>query len=277
MEAGVRAPRRQVGRRTGLVDKIVGGFGIAVVGLAVLVMAAPVVVTTLVSFSGDEYFTFPPDSWGWRQYNDLFSDPEWGEALGLSFRVSITVALISAFVVVPTVFAIYRSKLPGRNLLHLAGLTGIIIPASAFAIALYGVFTQLGLRGTFIGLVLANCTLAVPVMMLTVAAAMSRLPVETELAAMVAGASRRRAWLEVTARLLVPTILAGGLLAFITSFDEAVLVNFLAGPGQVTLPKAILDSARFGVSPVVTAIATLLMAGTSVLMLVAMWLVRRGR
>ncbi|HVR05465.1 MAG TPA: ABC transporter permease subunit, partial [Solirubrobacteraceae bacterium] len=116
--------------------------------------------------------------------------------------------------------------------------------------------------------------LAVPVTMLVTSAAMSRIPVELELAAMVAGAGRVQAWLAVTLRLLAPAIAAGAVLAFVSSLDEAVLINFLGGPGQQTLPKAILDSVRYGLDPVITAIATLLMLATSLALALASRLAR---
>jgi ABC-type spermidine/putrescine transport system permease subunit II len=259
-----------------MADRITRSGGLAFVTLAVACMLVPTLLTAVLSFSNDSFFSFPPSEWGLRQYRTLVSDPQWGSALWLSFKIALPVALLSAAIVVPTVFAIQRSRLPGRHLLHVAGLAGIVVPISAFAVAMYGVFAQFGLLGSYVGLVLANTTLAVPVMLVVVAAAMSRIPVDLELAAMVAGASRTRAWIGITVRLLVPAILAGGLLAFVTSFDEAVFISFLGGAGQVTLPKAILNSARTGVDPVVMAIATLLMVGTSLLMLLALRLGRTG-
>lgn len=257
-------------------DRIARVTGIVAVTAAAAFMLAPSLLTAVLSFSNDSFFGFPPESWGLRQYRTLFDDSTWTAALGLSFRIAVPVALLSALIVVPTVFVIHRSTLPFRHVLQAAGLSGVIVPISAFAVAMYGVFASLGLLGTFVGLVIANTTLAVPVMLVVVAAAMSRIPRELELAAMVAGAPRWRAWIGITARLLVPAILGGGLLAFVTSFDEAVFINFLGGPGQVTLPKAILDSARLGVDPVIMAIATLLMVATSLLMLAATRLAKRG-
>lgn len=260
-----------------MADRITRIVGIVAVSLGAAFMLSPALFTAVLSFSNDSFFQFPPDSWGLRQYRTLFEDPLWGDALELSFRIAVPVTLLSALIVLPTVFAIHRSRLPGRQALHVGGLAGVIIPISAFAVAMYGVFAQFGLLGTDIGLVLAHTTLAVPVMLVVVAAAMARIPKELELAAMVAGASRTRAWLGITLRLLAPAIVGGGVLAFVTSFDEAVFVSFLGGAGQVTLPKAILDSARFGLNPVIMAIATLLMVGTSLLMLFATRLARKGR
>jgi ABC-type spermidine/putrescine transport system permease subunit II len=258
-------------------DRLTRVAGIAAVTLAAAIMLAPALLTAVMSFSNDSFFQFPPSDWGLRQYRTLFDDPQWGDAIGLSFRIAVPVALLSAAIVVPTVFAIYRSRLPWRHALHVGGLAGVIIPISAFAVAMYGVFAQLGLLGTYIGLVLAHTTIAVPVMLVVVAAAMSRMPPELELAAMVAGAGRTRAWVGITGRLLVPAIVGGGVLAFVTSFDEAVFINFLGGAGQVTLPKVILDSARIGLDPVIMAIATLLMVGTSLLMLFATRLAKKAR
>jgi ABC-type spermidine/putrescine transport system permease subunit II len=246
------------------------------VGLTALVLLVPAALVALLSFSGDNFFDFPPHVWGLRQYRTLLEDPRWSSALWLSVRIALPVALLSAAVVVPTLFTLYRSRLPWRSALQVGGLTGIIIPISAYAVAMYGLYAQVGLLGSYWGLVFANLTLGVPVMLLVTSAAMSRIPLELELAAMVAGASRLQAWLAITLRLLTPAILAGGVLAFVTSLDEAVFINFLGGPGQETLPKAILDSVRYGLEPVIAAIATLLMVATSLAMALAAQLARRG-
>jgi ABC-type spermidine/putrescine transport system permease subunit II len=262
-------------RAAGVVDRLTQALVGGAVAGAVVVMLAPVVLIVIVSLSGEGYFDFPPNSWGLRQYREAFGDPRWWSAVGFSLELAGPVALISAAVAVPAAFAIRRSALPGRHIVYAGGLAGLLIPISAFSVALYGVMSQLGLRGTYVGLVLAHAILAIPIMLVVVTAALSRIPTDLEMAAMTSGASRARAWLGITTRLLVPAILAGGVLAFVTSFDEAVLINFLGGPDQRTLPKAILDSARFGVSPVITAVATLLMVATSAVAIAAVWLAGR--
>ncbi|MBX5441950.1 MAG: ABC transporter permease [Solirubrobacteraceae bacterium] len=264
-------------RRRHLSDLATRAVGGVVVTAAAVFLLAPALLTIVLSFSGDDRFNWPPESWGLRQYETLLESTDWLDAIWLSIRIALPVALLSALIAVPAVIAISRSRLPGRALLQAAGVVALIIPVSAFAVAVYGVFVQLKLIGTYVGLVLANTVLAFPLALVVTAAAMSRVPVELELAAMTAGAGRARAWAGITLRLLAPAILAGCVLSFITSFDEAVLINFLGGSGQVTLPKAIFDSVRFGVDPVITAIATLLMVATSLLMLIALRLRRSGR
>lgn len=249
--------------------------GVLVTGIAVLLLL-PAVMVVAQSFSNDTFFSFPPSSWGLRQYETLIGQERWTDALLASVRVAGLVAVLAAAITVPAVFAFHRSTLRFRSAVFAGGVAGLIIPVSAYAVALYGVFVQFGILGTQLGVVIAHTTLAVPVTLLVTASAMSRLPVELELAAMVAGASRVRAWTSVTLRLVMPALLAGALLAFITSFDEAVLVVFLGGRGVETLPRAVLNSLRIGIDPVITAIATLLIVATSAVMLTALMLGRDG-
>ena len=263
-------------KRILLGDRLSGAVSAGVVALTAFALLVPAALVAVLSFSDDSFFDFPPHAWGLRQYRTLLEDPRWSSALWLSARIALPVAVLAALVVVPTLFTIHRSRLPFRGALQVGGIAGLILPISAYAVAMYGLYAQIGLLGSYWGLVLANLTLAVPVMLLVTSAAMSRIPVELELAAMVAGASRVQAWLAITLRLLTPAIMAGGVLAFVTSLDEAVLINFLGGPGLETLPKAILDSVRYGLEPVITAIATLLMVGTSLAMALAARLARRG-
>lgn len=261
-----------VSRATG--DRIARAFAHLIVSLIVLFMLLPPVVTAVLSFSGDSYLAFPPKSWGLRQYETLFEESMWTEAVTTSFRIAIPVAILSVLIAVPAIFASHRSRLRGRHGILVAGLSGLIMPISAYAIAVYTVLSQYGLLGTYQGIVLADTVLAVPLVLVIGEAAMTRIPIELELAAMTTGAHRYRAWLGITLRVLAPAIAAGALLAFITSFDEAALINFISGAGQTTLPKAILESARLGVNPVITAIATLLMLATSVLV-ASVFLLRR--
>jgi ABC-type spermidine/putrescine transport system permease subunit II len=258
-------------------DRLTGTASGALAAVTAFLLLVPAAFVAVLSFSNDAFFDFPPHSWGLHQYRTLLEDPRWGSALWLSAKIAAPVAVLSAAIVVPTLLAVHRSHLPGRHALQFGGMTGIILPVSAYAVALYGVFAQTGLLGTYGGLVLADLMLAIPITLAVSTAAMSRVPVELELAAMVAGANRGRAWLGVTLPLLYPAILAGMVLAFVTSFDEAVFVNFLGGAGLETLPKVILNSVRYGLNPVITAIATLLMVATSAAMLLAVRLAgRRG-
>nr|WP_275941384.1 ABC transporter permease subunit [Planosporangium flavigriseum] len=157
--------------------------------------------------------------------------------------------------------------LPGAGLIEATAIAPMLFPIAAYAVAMYAVFAEAGLIGTFHGIVLSHAIHAVPLVVIVLSTALDRVRPELELAAMTMGASRARAWVGITLRLLTPAVLGGATLAFVSSFDEAVFITFLGGPGLVTLPKMIFDSVQYGVDPSITAIATILMVVTAGLML----------
>lgn len=239
-------------------------------------LVAPAIVVVVLSFSDAEFIAFPPPSWGTRQYQTLVESRRWLDTIWLSVRIAVPAAILAAAIAVPAAFAMHRTPLPGRHVLGLFGLLSLIVPISAYAVAMYGLYALLGLLGTTPGIILSHTVLAFPLVLIVTTAALSRIPRELELVAMTLGASRPRAWLGITGRLLIPALITGFVFAFLTSFDEAVFITFLGGPGLVTLPKAIFDSVRFGVDPVITAIATLLMLVSVTVVGIAAWMEQRA-
>ncbi|TPW25769.1 ABC transporter permease [Pararhizobium mangrovi] len=233
-------------------------------GVILLFLIAPALLVVLLSFSNDPSIAFPPVRWGVRNYSTLLDTPKWGEAIVLSLGLAIVVAIFSAIVAVPSVFAIGRTRLSRFSALPFLGILPLLVPQAAYAVGLYLVMGQLGLLGSFWGLAAAHLAVCFPFVFVIARSGLARLSPDLELVAMTMGASRFQAWSGITLRLLVPVILSGGLFAFLTSFDEAVFSNFLAGPGLITLPKAIFDSVRLGVDPVITAIAASLMVFTAI-------------
>ena len=140
--------------------------------------------------------------------------------------------------------------------------------------ALYAMYAQFHVVVTTVGLILADSVIALPYVVVIVGAAIKRVPPDLELVAMSLGASRARALIGITFRLTLPAIAAAFVLAFLAAFDEATFVNFVGGPDLVTLPKAIFDSLRLGVDPLITGIATILMGLTGITMMLAVWLRR---
>jgi ABC-type spermidine/putrescine transport system permease subunit II len=161
--------------------------------------------------------------------------------------------------------------LPFREALQTLGLSPLIIPGVAYAVAMYTFYAQIRLIGNPIGLVLVHAILALPFVIIIVGAAVNRIPRELELVAMTLGASRFRAMTGITLRLLLPAIGAAFVFAFITSFDEAVFVSFIGGPGLITLPKAIFNSVLTGIDPLITAVAAVLMVCTGIVMMIAVY------
>jgi putative spermidine/putrescine transport system permease protein len=239
----------------------------AMLALVVIFMVVPTGIVVLLSFSNDEFIRFPPHAWGPRQYATLVTSDEWLDPLWRSLTLGIGTALLAVAIGVPAVLALYRTAVPGREAAQFLGLGPLLAPSVAYAVALYGLFADLRLLGSFAGMLLVHVTLALPFVLLITGAAIARVPNELELAALSLGATRMRAWRDITLRLLLPAIVASFVFAFVVSFDEAIVTSFLSGIGFVTLPVAIFSSVRFGVDPVITAIATMLTVATAMLLL----------
>lgn len=243
--------------------------------IMILLLLLPAGVITVISFSGDSTLNFPPKTWGLRQYQTLVNSDVWMPALMKSLAISVPAAALALVVGVPAAYVASRSRLPGRGVLSTLGLAPIVLPGVAYAVALYTVFIQWKLVGTAVGLILVDMVLAVPYVIIVTSAALVRIPRDLELVAMTLGASRSRAVIGITFRLLVPAFGAAFIFAFITAFDEATFVQFVGGSSNVTLPKAIFDSIKTGLDPVITAIGTTIMVATGLVMLLGLAL-RRG-
>lgn len=234
--------------------------------LIIIFMLTPAVLIAVLSFSGESSFRFPPREWGLDQYRELAGSDYWLGAIAKSFLIATPTATLCLIIGVPAAFGLNRTKMFLRGPLTALGLAPLILPGVAYAVAMYTFFIQIDLVGSTIGLILAHVVLSLPFVIIIVGAAINRIPPELELVAMTLGASRKRAMAGITLRLLMPAIAATFVFCFIHSFDEATFVNFLGGPELVTLPKAIFDSIRTGLDPVITAIATLLMVATGLVM-----------
>jgi putative spermidine/putrescine transport system permease protein len=145
------------------------------------------------------------------------------------------------------------------------------------AIGLYPVLLDMGLLRSYVAVVIGHTVIALPLVFISVTASLRQYDVSLELAAMTLGADRWQTLRHVTLPLIAPGALAGGILAFATSFDELMLALFLTGPGTRTLPRLIWQQLNDYLTPVIGAVATLVFAFSVVLIATAVTFGRRRR
>jgi ABC-type spermidine/putrescine transport system permease subunit II len=229
----------------------------------------PAVLVLILSFSDESILYFPPQNWGLSLYRMVLSSPMWLSTLGISLKVGLCAAAMTLVVASPAAYAIARrSDLLSRCCEYLS-LGPMVIPLTSYSVGLYFVFVKLHLIGSMFGLIVAHAVLALPVTIIALLTMLRRIPKDYELIAMSLGATRPRAIAGVTARLLLPAFGAAFIFAFLTSFDDAVLVSFLGGAGVTTLSKAIFDSMQFSLDPSIAAISAILMTATGLLVTAA--------
>jgi putative spermidine/putrescine transport system permease protein len=152
----------------------------------------------------------------------------------------------------------------------------MIVPIVITAVAMYFGYNMVGLTNTYLGMILAHTTLATPFVVITVTATLSNFDRSLLRAAAGLGASPVTVFLRVMLPLIAPGVISGALFAFFTSWDEVVVVLFLASPEQRTLPRQMFSGIREQISPTITAAATFLVVVSALLMLVLELLRRRS-
>jgi putative spermidine/putrescine transport system permease protein len=153
-------------------------------------------------------------------------------------------------------------------------ISPMIVPVVITAVGMYFFFANLGLNNTYFGIILAHTALATPFVVITVTATLTGFDQSLIRAGASLGAPPMTVFRKVTFPLILPGMISGALFAFVTSFDEVVVVLFIASPDQRTLPKQMFSGIREQISPTITAAATLLVLSAAV-MLVTVELLRR--
>ncbi len=245
-------------------------FGRSLLGIAAAAICVYLILPTLIvvpiSFTETDFITFPPQGFSSRWYQAFFERPEWRQALTNSLVVAVATAILSGML--GTMIALGLPKLPPRasRLLAVFFLLPMIVPTIITAVALYAPFAKIGMIATIPGLVLAHTILALPFVVINVAALVQKLDWRIVDAARSLGASPAVAFRKVTLPVLAPGIAAGAIFAFLTSFDEVVVALFISGSGATTLPVQMWSGIRFEISPIVAAASCLLLLGSSLLL-----------
>lgn len=246
--------------------KIIAGIYVALV-LGFLML--PVAVVVLASFSSTSYLTVPPQGVTLRWYGRVLESREYLDAIAISLLLAAVATLGALATGTAASYALVRRAVPGRTLVASLVMSPLVFPGLVIGVALLQLYSALGMGGSFIGLLLAHMVITVPYVVRTTLASLQGLDAELEDAARTLGATRLAAFRLVTLPLLRPGLAAGGLFAFITSFDNVPVSIFLTGVASTTLPVKIFTAIEFGVDPTVAAISSLLILATGIVLVAA--------
>jgi spermidine/putrescine transport system permease protein len=240
---------------------------------------APIVLLVLFSFNANQYGTFPFTGWTGHWYGQVFSDYQIKDALTTSLRVAAEVTVIATVVGTAAAFPLVRAQLRFRSAIRIGMTLPIMIPGLLIGVSLLVLMTSvfhfaLSEQTAVIG----QAVFCTPFVVLLVAALQGFDP-SLERAAADLGAGTYRRLRYVVLPLLMPAIFAGALFAFTLSLDEFIITLFLIGAHN-TLPIYIYTQVKFGITPEVNALASLLLAASLCLIALAFLLppaIRRAR
>lgn len=243
-------------------------------GLTLVFLVLPIVVVLPLGFSASPYLEFPPAGFSFQWYARYFASAKWMAATLLSMEIALGTTTLALALGIPAAFGLVRRPFPGKGLLLAFFMAPIIVPYIITAIAVYFLFVRLGLVGNPLGLLVAHTLLAVPKVVVIVAAALKGFDRTLERASLSLGAGPWTTFWRVTYPGIRPAVVTAALFAFLTSFDELILSMFITGPSTVTLPKLMWDAVRLEIDPTIAAASSLLI-GVAVLILGTMEALRR--
>jgi len=265
-------------------------------GLIFFFLIAPIMVIIPLSFNAQDFFTFTPEmlsfdpaGYSTKHYEDFFTNSDWQLALKNSLKIAPVATLLSVSLGTLAAIGLSQSHVPFRRAIMAILISPMIVPLIISATGMYFFYsnpyipTPFGkielpftLTGTYLGVVLAHAALGIPFVIITVTATLVGFDNSLTRAAANMGAGPVKTFFSVQMPLILPGVVSGGLFAFITSFDEVVVVLFVGSAGQKTLPWQMFTGLREQISPTILAVATILIAVSIALLFVVEMLRRRS-
>jgi putative spermidine/putrescine transport system permease protein len=235
--------------------------------LFVIFVLAPILIVCAVAFTPLGFLSLPTQGLSLRWFRAIGNNPEFVDAFWTSLWLGALSASIAIAATVPCALAVARYRFPGRDALVAFLQSPLMIPPVVLGIAFLRFFTEIGLSGTFLGLVLSHVIVVMPFALRLVIAAASGSDPQLEQAAVSLGASTWQSFRRVTLPLILPGVVSGWVLAFITSFDEVTMTVFIASPRTTMLPVRLFLYIQDNIDPLVAAVSAALIFLTIAAML----------
>lgn len=244
------------------------------------------------SFNAQDFFTFTPEmlsldpeGYSLKHYQDFFTNQEWQRSFQNSIIIAPIATILSVSLGTLAAIGLSQSHVPFKRIIMAILISPMIVPLIISATGMFffyatvGNFLEnsLGLDKNFVGyvkVVLAHTALGIPFVIITVTATLVGFDISLTRAAANMGANPITTFFRVQMPLIMPGVISGGLFAFITSFDEVVVIMFVGSASQKTLPWQMFTGLREQISPTILAVATILV-GISIALLFTLELLRR--
>jgi len=268
-------------------------YGFRVIcGLVFFFLVSPLIPVMWLSFNAQDFFTFTPEmlafkaeGYSLKHYQDFFSNNEWQRSFKNSLIIAPIATVISVSLGTLAAIGLSQSHVPARRAIMAIMISPMIVPLIISATGMFFFYSQIGnwMEGTlglsknvtgYIKVILAHAVLGIPFVIITVTATLVGFDRSLTRAAANMGANPVTTFFRVQMPLILPGVISGGLFAFITSFDEVVVVLFVGSAGQKTLPWQMFTGLREQISPTILAVATILVV-FSIILLTTVELLRR--
>ena len=233
-------------------------------GLVYLFLLFPLLAVVIISFQPSKFPTFPPEGFSLKWYQAFLNSDRMLTALRNSFIVALGASVCAGIIGTITALGFVRRSFPKKDILSSVLFLPMIISPVVIGVALTAFLTKMGFQKNYLFLIAGHTTLVLPYIFVTVRAQLYGFDQEVEEAAMTLGANELETFFEVTLPLITPGLAAGMLLAFVISFGEFTATQFWVQPSTSTAPIEIYTMVRTSITPMINAMATVLMLITVV-------------
>jgi len=252
-------------------------------GLVFFFLIAPLFVILPLSFNAEQYIHFSakmlaldPEGFSLRWYKDMIYGTKnpWGLATKNSLIIAFFATIGSTILGTVAALGLSSRYMPYKAAFMALLISPMIVPLIISGTAIFFFMAKVGLAATHTGIVLSHIILGTPFVVITVTATLTGFDHSVTRAAASLGSNPVNTFMKITLPLIMPGVISGALFAFVTSFDEVVVVLFLAGLENTTIPIQMWVGLREQLSPTIMAVATCLIV-MSTLILVSAELLRR--
>jgi len=242
---------------------------IGICALVFLFLIAPILVIIPLSFNAEPYFTFnakmvalDPEAYSVRWYQDFWSKTIWRESIWNSLFIAVGATILATALGTLAALGLSRPEMPFKPLIMGLLISPMIVPLIITAAGIFFFYASINeylqLTGSYLGVILAHTVLGTPFVVITVTATLSGFDHSLTRAGAMCGADPTTVFFKVIMPLILPGVISGALFAFVTSFDEVVVVLFVASVEQQTIPRQMWAGMRESISPTILAVAKLL-------------------
>ncbi|MCU4186889.1 ABC transporter permease subunit [Acidiferrimicrobium sp. IK] len=206
-------------------------------------------------------------------YSDAWSSFNLSQLMTVTGEVALVVVVVSVLIGVPASYVLARRQFPGKKLVMLLFLLPVLIPPITYGIPLATLLYKVHLAGRLSGVILANLVPSVPFVVLTMTPFIEQVDPKIEAAARMCGARTTSVFTRVLAPLLVPGVLAAGILVLVRTVGMFDLTFLTAGPSSQTLVVALyysVFSAGIRAQQSIDSMAVIYTASMMVLLIIAL-------
>jgi len=261
-------------------------------GIVLFFLVMPLIAVIPLSFTSSPFLDFTPgmlrldpEAFSTRWYKMMVGDcsaadittvcsDKWVIGARNSLVIAIVATVLATAIGTIAALGLSRADLVGRRAIMAFLISPMIVPLIITAAGMFLFYAKLELVASFTGVIFAHTVLGLPFVVITVTATLVGFDQSLTRAAQGLGGTPVYNFFRVQLPLIAPGVISGALFAFITSFDEVVIILFLGGAEQLTLPRQMWAGIRQEISPTILAAATVLVI-FSILLLTTVELLRR--